>query len=118
MFGDFLNDVLKSDTHLSFYIHCQRIINQLINGDIERKTQFKKTLGSQHIRIERASEIIPKIFTPSTLLSIYEQQLKEKEKLKAVKVNKEDLRFQSKKNPLPIELVAAQNQPKEGLTNQ
>ena len=77
MFNDFVNDVLKGPTHLLFYMHCQKVISQLINGDQSRKsTSSRNQLTSQHFKMDRISELIPKIFTPTTLLQIYEQNIK------------------------------------------
>jgi len=77
MFDDFLNDVLKGPTHLHFYMSCQRLIAQVINGDQKKGNAalMRAALTSQHLKIERVSELIPKIFTSSTLLQIFEQQI-------------------------------------------
>ena len=42
--------------------------------------QINTKLNQQHIKVERVAELIPKVFTASTLLQIYEQVIKEKQK--------------------------------------
>jgi hypothetical protein len=39
VYNDFLNDVLKAQTHLHFYKQTQRIISQTINGDLKYNQQ-------------------------------------------------------------------------------
>ena len=77
---DFLNDVLKGPTHLNFYVYCQKLICQVIFGDGKKSEQVGRPLNVEHIKIERISELIPKIFSSSTLLQIYEQVIKDKHK--------------------------------------
>jgi len=107
VYNDFLNDILKGPTHLHFYCQCQRIISQIINGDIvhmhngRNDRDSRRNLRSQHIKVERVIEIVQRIFTPSTLLSIYEESLKEK-KAKELAAEKE-----SKGHNKPGESVSA-----------
>lgn len=76
---DFLNDVLKGPTHLTFYVFCQRLISQVIYGDFKKgDMSANQSLNTQHIKIEHVSELVPKVFSSSTLLQIYEQVIKEK----------------------------------------
>lgn len=81
MFNDFLNDVFKGPTHLCFYMQCQKLIAQLIFGDHNyKKSHLQNQLREHHIKVEQISELVPRIFTASTLLSIFEQNLQEKQR--------------------------------------
>ena len=50
----------------------------MVNGD-ERKGRMlmKDALSELHIQIERVSELVPRIFTASVLLQIFEQTAKQ-----------------------------------------
>ena len=34
VYSDFLNDILQGPNHLTFFMHTQKIISQIINGDL------------------------------------------------------------------------------------
>ena len=68
IYSDFLNEVLQGQTHLYFYIQCNKIIMQMLNGDEKDRldsSKGKKHVHSNlncytagHIKIERVIEIV------------------------------------------------------------
>ena len=83
VYSDFLNDILKGPTHLMFFYSTCKVISQIIHGDrpLQGKNGYqtrKMNLNGHHIKIERLIEVVQKLFTPSTLLQLFEESMAKK----------------------------------------